>query len=148
MYTMIPFRRHSLSHPAEAFLNDGFFRSLFDLSSPNGPSAFRVDVKDQGDHYLLEAELPGVSKDQMNISVDQDVLTVSADVNTAKEEKQGGYVYSERRSGHLERRFNLEGIRQEDISAAYKDGVLSITLPKAAPQAEETTRKIEIASAE
>ena len=148
MYTMIPFRRRPLPNPVDQMLGDHFFRSFFDLGNPNGISAFRVDVKDQGDHYLLEAELPGVSRDQMNLSVDKDVLTISADLNTTKEEKQGDYVYSERRSGHMERRFNLEGIRQEDISATYKDGVLAVTLPKAVPQAEEGVRKIEIAETE
>ena len=77
------------------------------------------------------------------MSVDDGTLTISADLNEEKkDEKRGGYLYSERRSGHVERCFNLEGIDAEAISADYKDGVLLVTLPKLQPEPKKEARKV------
>ncbi len=149
MYTMIPFRsRHTAPTMFNDMLNDRFFRSFFDLNDAFAQTGFRVDVKEQENAYVIEAELPGVKQDQIELSVENDVLTVSAEMNTEKNEKNESYLYSERRTGHMSRSFNLEGIRQDGITAAYKDGVLTVTLPKMAPEAEKTARKIAITSGE
>lgn len=148
MYTVVPYRHHrELSRPMNDLFGDRFFRSFFDMGDMVGPAGFRVDVKEQGDSYLLEAELPGVKQDAITLTMEDDMLIIAADVNTEKKEQRQHYLYSERRSGHMERRFSLEGIRQEDVTAAYQDGVLTITLPKAQPQQQRTARRIAIAGA-
>ena len=148
MYTLVPFRgRRELSHANDmmnGMLNDRFFRSFFDMSDWMGNAGFRVDVKEQPDAYQLEAELPGVREDQIDLTVDNDVLTISANLNTEKKEEKDNYLYSERRSGHMERSFNLEGISQEGISAKFENGVLFITLPKEKPQPQRSARRIAI----
>ena len=64
MYTMIPFRsRRDLSAPMNDLFNDRFFRSFFDMGDVVGAAGFRVDMREQPDAYLLEAELPGVKQD-------------------------------------------------------------------------------------
>lgn len=146
MYTIVPYRSHrEVSHPLmNDLFDDRFFRSFFNMGDMVGAAGFRVDVKEDENAYRLEAELPGVKQEDITLSVEDGVLTVAADMNTEKKDSGESYLYSERRSGHMERRFNLEGIRDEDISANYKDGVLTVTLPKAQPEPQKVARRISI----
>ena len=145
MYSLTPFRRSVSRDLMNPFATDRFFRSFFDMSDMVGSAGFRVDVRDQGGAFKLEAELPGVPKEKINLTLDEDTLVISADMNEEKKEEREGYLYSERRTGHVERRFNLEGIKAEDISADYVNGVLMVTLPKAQPmEKEKAARRIEI----
>ncbi len=146
MYTMIPYRtRHTMTRPVmDSFLNDRFFRSFFDMDEMVGGGAFRVDVLEKPDQYVLEAELPGVQEDQISLSVEKDVLTISADLSQKKEDQEGAYLYAERRGGHMERAFRLEKIRQDDITATYRDGILTVILPKEKPDEDPGVRTIEI----
>ena len=75
------------------------------------------------------------------------MLTIAADVNTAKQEEREGYIRSERRSGHMERRFSLEGVRQEEITARSENGVLTVTLPREVPENGREPRRIAIHAA-
>lgn len=144
MTTLMPYRynRH-LSNRNNDLLNpfDDFFRSFFgtDVST----NAMRVDVKDEGDHYLLEADMPGVKKEDVSIEVNDGVLTISAQTKQSREEKKENYVFSERRSGSFSRSFTLNGIDEEKISAACEDGVLKLTLPKLGEEV-KTGRRIEV----
>lgn len=145
MYSLIPFRRNVTRDLVTPFASDRFFRSFFDMSDLMGPAGFRVDVREDENAYMLEAELPGVAKDKINLTVDDDALIISADLNEEKKEERAGYLYSERRTGHVERRFNLEGIKVEEIAANYDNGVLSVALPKEkAEEAKKEARKIDI----
>ncbi len=144
MYSLVPYRRNLTRELPVPFVNDNFFRSFFDMSDMMGPAGFRVDVRENDKDYRLEAELPGVAKDKLNVSVDDGTLTISADLNEEKKEEKSGYLYSERRTGHVERSFNLEGIDAENIKADYKNGVLTVTLPKETPAPKKEARKIDI----
>ncbi len=146
MNTLVPYRRYLGRSMNNSLFNDSFFRSFFNLSDVLSPTTgFRVDIKDTGDAFTLEAELPGVQEDQINLSVEEGSLTISADMNSEKKDEKEGYYYSERRSGHVERSFNVEGIREEDITASYRNGILTVTLPKKEMKPEKTARRIEIA---
>lgn len=141
MYSMIPFHtRRDLSRGhGNSLFDDSFFRSFFDMNDWMGNVGFRVDIHDAQDHYELEAELPGVSEDQISLTVDSDTLTISADLNADRQEN--GAYYSERRVGHVSRSFSLDGIEADSISADYKNGVLYVTLPKAAPTEEGSQQR-------
>lgn len=147
MYTIVPYRRR-LSRELPTPFEDRFFRSFFDMGDMIGNTGFRVDVREDDNAYHLDAELPGVPKDKINLSIEDGVLTISADLNDEKKEEGKGYVYSERRSGHVERSFNLEGIDAEGISADYKHGVLLVNLPKIQPEPKAEPKKIAIAGEE
>lgn len=151
MFSMIPYRANRNVAPRgffDDFAND-FFRPFFD-GGFNGMTcserAMKVDVKDDGDHYTLEADMPGVSKDDLKVEVNNGVLTISASYDEKKEEKgdEDKYVYRERRCGSMSRAFNVEGIREDDISAEFKDGVLKLTLPKVEEKALPEARTIQI----
>ena len=87
----------------------------------------KVDVRNEGEKFVLEADMPGMHKDDLKIEVDEGVLTISAVYNEDREQKdeEDKYVYRERRIGNMSRSFNLEGIREDDITASFKDGVLT-----------------------
>lgn len=149
MYTMIPYRVHRdlSAHRMNDLFDDRIFRPFFDMSDMMaGSMGFKVDIKETKDAYQLEAEMPGVKQDQIDLSVDDDVLTISCDMKHEENEenKEEHYCYSERRYGHMSRSFNLEGIDQNAIKADYHDGILSVILPKAEPEKKPEARKIAI----
>ena len=128
MYTMLPF-----NHMSRTFndLFDEMERSMFPAQPSGRLPAFRTDIKDQGDHYLLEADLPGFRKEDIDLHLQNGVLTITARHQEEHEEKkEGKYLCRERRAGSCARAFDVSGIREEDITAAFEDGVLKLTLPK------------------
>lgn len=144
MLSMIPYRMlNNLSGARTGWLNDPFFRSFMDMSS-GAMNSFRVDIRERDNSYLLDAELPGIPKDKIQLTVDKDVLTISADIESEKSSQHENYCYSERRAGHVQRSFNLEGIDADAITASYRDGMLYVNLPKAKPIPEKSSRTIEI----
>ena len=146
MYNMIPFRMHrSLSRPTalmNSLFDDQFIRSFFNMNDMMGGLGFRVDIRENDTNYLMEAELPGVDEKDIELSLENDTLTISANLN--EERKDNRNCYSERRYGHVSRAFNLEGIDQDNIVASHKNGILYITLPKQLPEEKKAARRISI----
>ena len=141
MYSMIPFGRYGNSLDS---LFDDFERSFFSNGHSQLP-AFRTDIQDKGDHYLLEADLPGFQKEDIDLHVQDGVLTITAKHDETRENKDesGKYVCRERRTGSYARSFDVSGIREDGIGASYENGVLKLTLPKQGEQA-PVSRKIAI----
>ncbi len=142
MYSMIPFNHRNILNRANELFDDRFFRSFFNMNDWMGSAGFRVDIRENADNYVLEAELPGVSEDRISLSCENDTLTIGADYNEEKKDEKT--CYSERRTGHLERSFSLEGVVQDQISAEYKNGILYVTLPKEQPAKQPGRRQIPI----
>lgn len=145
MMNMIPYytARTLRTRPAVLPFADDFFRSFF--AETTAPT-MRVDVEDKGDSYLLTADLPGLKREDVRISVEDGVLTIAAEYNTeqTEEDKNRRYLCRERRFQSLRRSFSTEGIDEMGISAQYIDGVLHLTLPKLTEQ-KSGARQIEIA---
>lgn len=90
-----------------------------------------VDVVESGSHLVLRADLPGLSEDDINIELDDNVLTISGERKFAHEERRGGYHRVERGSGSFRRSMRLpEGVDAEVITANFDRGVLEVTVPK------------------
>ncbi len=121
----------------EDFLRDPFFTRVSAMTTP-----IRADVKETEKEYIVEAELPGVSKDDIIIDIHDDVLTLGVDIKQETNQEEDGYIYRERQSGSYRRCFNVKNIKNDEVKASYKDGVLSVILPKADPGLQ--SRKIEI----
>ena len=115
------------------------------FSGRDGLASFRTDIKDNGDAYLLEAELPGFKKEDIHVDIANGVLTVSAERKHDEEKKdgKGNIVHSERTYGRFERSFDVSEINEKDISAEYADGVLKLNLPKKTEVVPES-RRLEI----
>ena len=109
-------------------------RRLFnnDFFSGRGLAEFKTDITDEGDYYELKADLPGFKKEDIQLQLDGDTLTIQAQRHSEHEEqeKKGKYVCCERSYGAYSRSFDVSGIRTEDIKAAYDNGVLDLKLPK------------------
>ena len=108
----------------------------------NGSAQFRVDVTENDNAYNLLAEIPGVKKDDIQITIDGDTVAIAAEVRNEKEVKDGQRVLrTERQYGKAYRAFALgQPVDEAAASAKYSDGVLELTLPKkAAAQAKRVT---------
>lgn len=102
------------------------------------PSSFRVDVKENAEAYVLQADLPGVAKDQIAVEVDGNQVTIRTETKRETEQKDDARVLrSERYVGQFARSFSLgSDIDDSKAAAKYDNGVLELTLPKkAAPAA-------------
>jgi HSP20 family protein len=122
----------------ENFFNDTVFPSHF-----NNSGQMRVDISENDREYILEAELPGVKKDEINLEVHDDRLTISVKKDEKAEEKKDNYLRRERRTSSMVRSFSIENIISDKITAKHENGILTLILPKK----EETKpkgRKIDI----
>lgn len=91
-----------------------------------------VDIKENDKEIALKADLPGIKKEDIDISIDGDQLTVKGKRSMEKEEKEEDFVRVERSYGSFYRSFNIGvPVKNDEIKASYKDGVLRINIPKA-----------------
>ncbi len=106
-------------------------RSLFRRCFFDTPALtqFRTDVTDEGDHCLLEADLPGFEKKDITLDIRDDTLIVRAERKSKVEEKDK-VIRMERSYGSYQRSFDISGVDADKIKAKYVDGVLRLTLPK------------------
>jgi len=92
----------------------------------------RVDIREKDNSYVITADLPGVKKEDINVSIDNGILTLSATTeNNSEEEKEGSIVRRERYYGSYLRRFDLgDNVQGTDIQANFNNGVLTLNAPK------------------
>ena len=138
MFGMLPFERDN-DNVFDTF--DNFTRNFFQSSNTNLP-AFRTDIRDAGNKFVLEAELPGFNKEDIKLDVKDGILTITAEHKEQQDEKdsKGTYIRRERRYGSFTRSFDITGIDENGITAAYQNGILELNLPKAVPVVPETRR--------
>ena len=120
----------------------GFFVRPVNSAVPSGAAQFRVDVSENENAYTLRAEIPGVKKEDISITIDGDTVAIGAEVKNEQEVKNGDRVLrSERYYGKVYRAFTLgQAVDETAAAAKYSDGVLELTLPKkAAVQAKRVT---------
>jgi HSP20 family protein len=112
---------------------ENFLRPMRWVEEAAGDLVPAVDVAENADHFVIKAEMPGVKKDDIAVTLENGVLTISGETRSEKEEKEGGRVIrQERRYGKYVRSLHLgTHVDEKNIKAAYKDGVLELTLPKA-----------------
>lgn len=98
-----------------------------------------VDLIEEDGQYVLRADLPGVSEDQVSVELEDDVLTISGERSSEQEERKEGRYRIERASGHFVRKLTLpEGVDPEGIQADFDKGVLKVRIPK--PEAPKPRR--------
>ena len=91
---------------------------------------FKADVYETDQAYQVEAELPGIDKDQVNIDFDENVLTIRNEAKEISNETAEQYILKERKNVARKRQFIFKNVDQADISATFNNGILTVTLPK------------------
>lgn len=137
---MIPRRR------SEFDLFDDFFRGD-DFFTRREQSLMKTDIREKDDKYIIEMDLPGYEKENINLELKEGYLTVSAKVEreTENDEKER-YVHKERFYGECSRSFYVgEDVTEQDIRAEFKNGILKVNIPKKEAKKEiPEAKKIEI----
>lgn len=130
-YSMTPFD----------FFED-FSRNLFNDFKSN---LIKTDIHETDNEYLVEAELPGIPKENIQVTYEDGVLTISGQqqIDTVDEDKKGKLIRSERSSTSLRRQYLLENVKEDEIKASYSDGILKVTLPKDSNKEIKTSIPIE-----
>ena len=91
-----------------------------------------LDVTREGDNYIIQVSLPGVGLDNIDVTVEDNVLTIKSNTQSEHDNKEGEYLIRERQVGSFHRSLRLpDTVDTESIKPSYKDGVLTITIPKA-----------------
>ncbi len=135
MAGLIPFnrRRADLMSPGfDDFQNmlDDFFAVGWPFSRSLAGDTFKIDVQDNEKDYVVEAEIPGVNRDEIGISLDDGRLKISVSRQESSEEKDRNYVHRERRCSMMERSVYLSEAAPEGVKAKLDNGVLTVTVPK------------------
>lgn len=126
----------SIDRVFDDFFNDSFFRGF--TRTP-----IRADIRETEKEWLIDAELPGVDKKDIHIDLDDGILTIFVEQKDEVNEEKENYVRRERTYGSYKRSFYVEDVKEDQIKAVYKDGILSVTLPKIEPE-EKQKVKIDI----
>ncbi len=130
MFDLVPFRGRGLRRRGAQGDFDSIFKGLDDLLTPVKPNLFGTDVKETENEFVVEVDLPGVEKEDVEISYENKHLQLTANRKEKLEDEKEGYVVQERYYGELKRSFYVPNVKEDEISADFKDGVLKITLPK------------------
>ena len=128
----------------DEMFKDPFFTRSFGNSSTQ---IMKTDIHDKDGNYMIEMELPGYAKEDIKADLKDGYLTITASKNETKEEKdaKGNCIRKERYTGTCNRSFYVgEQVTQDDIRASFKDGVLSLQVPKDMPKVEDAPRLITI----
>ncbi|WP_020618283.1 Hsp20/alpha crystallin family protein [Paenibacillus daejeonensis] len=131
MFDLIPLRKR------QEDMFGQMLKSFQDLSddhwlSPFGGQTFRTDIREEKDRYLVEAELPGIAKENIHVDVDNGYLTIRAkrDDYTEQKDDDNRLIRRERRSGEFVRRFYVDRVDEDGIQAKLDQGVLKLEIPK------------------
>jgi HSP20 family protein len=109
---------------------DNFFGDSFMPAFFAGDAQIKVDIKENEKEYIVEADLPGVKKEEINVDLNNDRLTILVSRNEETNIEKENYIRKERRSGSYCRSFYVENVIEDQISAKFENGVLSVILPK------------------
>ncbi|NMA32989.1 MAG: Hsp20/alpha crystallin family protein [Clostridiaceae bacterium] len=147
MFGLVPFnRRNSVSSRKDFFGLDSFFDNFFNDSFAGFFTAvnpIRADIRETDKEYIIEADLPGVRKEDIRLELADGVLTLGVEHNEQIDEERDNYIRKERRYGSYCRSFRVDGVKEDNVTAKYENGVLTIKLPKT-EEAKPKSHRIDI----
>lgn len=126
-----------------------FFDEVFDDSmfSKKETRIMKTDIQEKDGNYIFTIDVPGFEKEGINIDLENGYLTVSATMNkdVDEEKEDGKYIYKERYCGECSRSFYVgDAVKEEDVKAGFKNGILTITIPAEKQVEQETKKRIQI----
>ncbi|MDO4541143.1 MAG: Hsp20/alpha crystallin family protein [Syntrophomonadaceae bacterium] len=131
MFELTPLRARRT--PADSWLIPrDFMKDFFGNSFFEGMAAMniRTDIRETEQAYIVEAEMPGMKKEDIALDWKDDTLTVSATYNEEQQEEKDNFLHRERRRGSFSRSFYIQNVDAQALQAKYEDGILTVTLPK------------------
>ena len=129
MFGLVPFKMNKDLNNSNTMFNDLFGDFFNDNLNMN--TAIKADIRETKEAYILEADLPGMRKEDINLEYNQNYLTIHAHKNETKEDKKENYIRKERHYGEVSRSFYVgDAVEQEDIKAKFEDGILKVFVPK------------------
>ena len=125
---------------------DQFFgRGFGPTAADDGSAGIAVDVANNDDEFIMTADLPGFDREEIELTIDDTVVTISAERHRETDETNTNYLHRERLTASVQRRVRLpEAVDDEGATAAYHNGVLTVTVPKASVEMVEAGRRIDI----
>ncbi|HHZ02375.1 MAG TPA: Hsp20/alpha crystallin family protein [Tissierellia bacterium] len=145
MAGLIPFnRRHGLYRDLGNFYNmvDDFFSNNWPYEKFFSYGTFKMDVRDNENEYIVEAELPGVEKEEISLEFNDGRMTISVNRKEEIKEEKNNYIHRERRQSSMNRSVYLNDAKDEGIKASLENGLLRIVVPK--KEDRKKSRRIEI----
>ena len=133
MFNMVPFTKNNgitkkgfgLDDFFSDFLRDDFFTPML-----TGSNSFKVDLKEDENNYTIDADLPGIKKEDISLEYDNNYLTISAKRDEITQDNDNDFVRRERTYGEFKRSFYIDNIDENTVDASFTDGVLKVSLPK------------------
>lgn len=144
MSSMVPYDRYGRAL-RRSFPFDGFFDDFFTspLVSATSDAAFQMDVEDAGDSYVVSAHLAGVSRDEIDVELNEGRLSISVEKTETEEESDKNYLHKETHSWSASRGVYLKDAATAGLSAKLDNGVLTINVPKQDEKANVTKVSID-----
>ena len=142
-----PVKRNSGVVYADPFdhIFEHFFGDSSRCRSVETRLAPQFEIAETDDEYTIAAELPGLGKENVEVVVDKDVLTIRGEKKAEERKEEKNYLFSERRYGAFERKFSLpDTVKQDGIDGSYDNGVLTLRLPKKPEARKPEARQIRI----
>ncbi len=141
MTSMIPYT--SLDRALRSWPFDSMDDFFAPLAKVTGDYGFKMDVEDAGDAYVVSAELPGVTKDQVDVELNEGRLSISVDKKESDEKKDKTYLQKETSEWQASRGVYLKDAAREGLSAKLEGGVLKVNVPKQQKQSNVTKVTVE-----
>lgn len=124
----------NLHEQLDQMFGDVFRSTLMPSGAPmqSAPATLALDVRQTDEAYTIEASVPGFKPEEVEVTLDDNVLTIRGEHREESDETKGGYVRRERRSNSVFRQVGLPAeVRGDDITATFENGVLCVTVPRA-----------------
>ncbi|MDF2878890.1 MAG: Hsp20/alpha crystallin family protein [Clostridia bacterium] len=135
MFGLTPFNRQVMQKNNSDFVDfynmiDDFFNDSFSPVRSLRNDTFKMDVKENEKEYLIEAEVPGIKKEDIKLDYNGDKLIISIQKNEEVNEQKDNYIHRERKSSSMQRGVYLKNIKADSIDATLEEGILKIIAPK------------------
>lgn len=145
MSGLVPFNKRNLIPSADDFNNliEDFFNDRSFPMRSLSQDTFKMDVSEDETSYTVDAEMPGIKKDEIDLSINDGYLTISVEREETDENEDKKMLHRERRYTSMKRSLYLNNAAEDDISAKLEDGILKLTIPKIKYE-NEGQKKIEI----
>ena len=130
MKSLLPRVRNGFLEPTFDDMYDMFDKFFAETTPKLNNNKFKVDLQNNESEYVIDAEMPGVSKDNINLSLENDHLVLGCETTKEEDKSEANYVHRERSFASMQRRFYLPNADVENIEAKLENGLLNVRIPE------------------